>query len=195
MFSFLEYRDISEEIFTAPRTYRNLNRLHNHLGADVDDLSETPAWIDLLLRPDGEWNRHALGYILGEFNKLSLIQNFARSQTTDSTFRHFSLHPLVRDWIQFCWRQSRYECLIQATMVVKNCLKGLTLSLQAKEQIRRHMNACQTNVEEFIKARECTPPMMDFLNASIKWPSTDDGYRIRDQETLITVINHQDQYL
>ena len=62
--------------------------------------AKKPEWM-AILSSEGRWDIHKLENVLVEFNKLSLIQ--MKQHAMDQQL--FSIHPVVRDWIQL--RQSR----------------------------------------------------------------------------------------
>ncbi|KAH0556059.1 hypothetical protein GP486_006002 [Trichoglossum hirsutum] len=141
LFALLHYGNISEQLF----------QVYYELCAPV----KASEWMELFIGNSGNWNSYMFEDFLAELRKLSLVQDFAR-ESDDSC--HFSLHPLVSDCIKLRTDgQILQECILQVIMIVKNfldtCYDGrghFDLSLQAKQEVLLHMNACEENIREFL---------------------------------------------
>jgi Cdc6-like AAA superfamily ATPase len=142
MFAFLDFRDISDEIFIVARNSDNFNASASPL--------KTPTWPRYFYGTDETWNREKLDRTLQELAKRSLIQNFRRSET--DRFLHFSLHPLVSDWVKLRLSLDvRRECFQQAVKLAEGCCTAfisnqLMLSLQAELQLSQHLSALESNL-------------------------------------------------
>ncbi|KAL8729858.1 MAG: hypothetical protein Q9181_004854 [Wetmoreana brouardii] len=141
MLSFLDFRSISQEIFKVPRslaTSLNVNRL------------ETPKWLHLILKGDGDWDLLKLEDLLTDFKDLSLIQLTAPGLGA----LQFSLHPLVSEWVKYrADPETRTQCLYEAILIVKLCLEAklhlptkVLLSVEAEQEVFRHQFSCMENL-------------------------------------------------
>jgi hypothetical protein len=146
MLSFLDFRDISQEIFKIPRRLAVIPA-----GA----ASEPPKWLKLLLTNNGEWDWSKLEDLFLDFKELSLLQ---LSPLGPRGFR-LSMHPLVSEWIKHRANlETKRECLLQAIAIVNMCLrvKLLTvkrplLSAETEQQFFRHQLSCTENLRELQK--------------------------------------------
>ena len=141
MFAFLDFSDISDEIFITATNTRN---------SDASALPLiTPTWTKYFYSRDGTLKRTRLDVTLQELAKRSLIQNFKLSETDN--FRHFSLHPLVSDWVELrLGLDVRRECFQQAMRLAEDCCiaflsNRLVLSLQGELQLWRHLSVLESN--------------------------------------------------
>ena len=143
MLSFLDSQNISEEIFKVPRSLVN---------PAVENTLETPNWLQLLLKTNGEWDLLKLEDLLTDFKDLSLLQLFASKSGT----LHLSLHPLVSEWVKYrADLETKQQCLDEAILIVEMCLKSKVqsatkplLSVEAEQQIYRHQVSCIENLQE-----------------------------------------------
>lgn len=141
IFAFLDSRDISDEIFiTAANT-------HNSSACALPLI--TPKWIRCFYSRDWAQNRAKLEVTLQELAKRALIRNLRRSETDN--FRHFSLHPLVSDWVKLrLGLDVRRECFQQAVRLAEGCCiaflsNQLVLSLQGELQLLLHLSVLESN--------------------------------------------------
>jgi tetratricopeptide (TPR) repeat protein len=94
LFAFFNHRKISENLF---ENYSSSELLAGQ--------SSSPSWVQIFAESNGEWSSDLFEGVIVSFHDLSLIETFWRE--SDLSF-HFSLHPLVKDWIQI--RQGKREC-------------------------------------------------------------------------------------
>ncbi|KAI9855255.1 MAG: hypothetical protein M1813_000488 [Trichoglossum hirsutum] len=143
LFSFLHYGSISEDLF---RVYHKSETQENTLE-----------WMELFTGDGGNWDSFMFGDVLAELRDLSLVQDFARES---DCFCHFSLHPLISDWVKLrASGQIRQKCILRAIMIIKEFLEAhydgqlhFDLSLQTKQELLLHMGACERNIEELLNS-------------------------------------------
>ena len=141
MLSFLDFRSISQEIFKVPRSL---------LFPMDDNALETPKWLHSLLKASGEWDLLKLEDLLTDFKDLSLLQ---LSASKPGALR-LSLHPLISEWVKYrADLETRRQCLYEAILIVKMCLKttNLLLSVEVQQQVLRHQYSCMENLRELQK--------------------------------------------
>jgi tetratricopeptide (TPR) repeat protein len=96
-------------------------------------------WIPLLLTKE-KWDIDKLGDMLGEFQKLSLIQSFKRHKDECA----FSIHPLISDWMKHRRPTVAPSKIIQITKLLSiflNAFEIAGLPLEIKQEIARHIDA------------------------------------------------------
>lgn len=143
MLSFLDFRNISKEIFMVPRS------LVSSMNVDTQEI---PGWLKILLKADGRWDLTKLEDLLTDFRSLSLIELTATSQGS----LRLSLHPLVSEWIKYrADLVTRRQCLFEATQIVNTCLEAKAgvaarsiLSVEVEQQIFQHQSSCMQYIRE-----------------------------------------------
>ncbi|KAN0082002.1 hypothetical protein V8E54_003300 [Elaphomyces granulatus] len=119
--SFLDPYQISERYFRVYNTVNNSN------------------WMELL-RNSGKWDTDKLGDLLGEFQRLSLIQSFERREDGHV----FSMHPLICDWMKFRKDTDATLKVIELTNMLGAFLGTHDvnyLPLEVNQETTRHANA------------------------------------------------------
>lgn len=146
MLSFLDFRDISQEIFSVPR---RLTIIPAEISVD------TPEWLQNLLAENGNWNWSKLEDLFHDFRDLSLL----RLTNLGTGALRLSMHPLVSEWIKYrADLKSKSECLLQAIVIVTMCLRAQRLALESalsiatEKQLFRHKSSCMENLQELQKA-------------------------------------------
>jgi len=146
MLSFLDFRNISQEIFKIPRRLAI---------ASVEHAVDPPKWLRLLLNETGEWDWSKLEDLFLDFRDLSLIQLLPLGPGT----LRLSMHPLVSEWIKHrADSNTKRECLLQAIAIVNMCLHSRLLaverpllSAETEQQFFRHKFSCTENLRELQK--------------------------------------------
>ena len=100
-----------------------------------------PDWM-ALMSSEGTWDIDKLGGVLAEFDKLSLIQT--QEHAIDEQL--FSIHPVVRDWIQLRKsREVRQRFAQELIITLRSYLKGIDsneLSLETNQETLLHIDSC-----------------------------------------------------
>ncbi|MCJ1356254.1 MAG: hypothetical protein MMC33_006248 [Icmadophila ericetorum] len=151
--AFLDSSNISEELFQG--------------YAQHGDFAEAPVWLNLFMT-NGEWDTYSFQDVMVGLMSLNLIQSI---QTTSNGMR-FSLHPLIKDWLQLREsksrsrsskglekasvdevKETRSQNTIQAVKItadfihVRN-INALTFS--TRQEILGHIDTCLENVQQFM---------------------------------------------
>ena len=110
---------------------------------------EQAKWIQLFTS-DGAWDQYKYEDIITELSDLSLLQRVS----TESTVLHFSLHPLVADWLRLRTDQKgRKDFTVEATTILANYIGEQDqdgLSLEVKQYLLAHIDACLYNDQEYL---------------------------------------------
>ncbi|KAI9787479.1 MAG: hypothetical protein M1839_000008 [Geoglossum umbratile] len=143
LFAFLQYTNISEELFWVH---------HQHLISASEAL---PHWMEPLIGDSGGWDGYKFEDMLTDLRDLCLLQGVARA---NDKFCRFSLHPLVSDWIKLrtdC--VTREECILRVLSILQHFLEAchdggglFRLPLQTKQELLLHMDACEQNIKDFL---------------------------------------------
>ena len=105
-----------------------------------------PGWM-AILSSEGRWDIHKLEGVLAEFNKLSLIQ--LKEHAVDQQL--FSIHPVVRDWIQLRQSRERRRQFAQefietiSSYLAGSCLPGINivdLCLEEGQEAISQIDSC-----------------------------------------------------
>lgn len=140
LFAFFDNRDISEQLFAE-------------FSADYDQFPESARlliWLNVYTNASGQWESDRFVETLISLRELSLLQGFAREL---DGFYHFSLHPLIKDWISLRTDLSiNQENILMASAIMRGMLlKDLTLS--AKLSIVLHVTALEESNEELLNSQ------------------------------------------
>src|SRR5438034_457792 len=132
--AFLDSTNVGEDLFRS------------HLAST----DKSPQWMEHFISR-GIWDRYKYRDILVGLRRLSLLQ----SLDIGSAKSHFSLHPLVTDWLRLRVDQkSREKYAIEATTVLKNYINTQyqdTIPLQIKLDMLSHVDICVQNDKEYLR--------------------------------------------
>ncbi|KAH0534126.1 hypothetical protein FGG08_007284, partial [Glutinoglossum americanum] len=132
--AFLDSTNVGEDLFKSHFTWTG----------------KPPQWVEHFLSR-GMWDKYKYQDTIVDLLSLSLLQ------TVDigSAESHFSLHPLITDWLKLRTDQKgRQEYTIEATMVLTNYIDALdqdTLPLQIKLDALSHVDVCLQNDREYLQ--------------------------------------------
>lgn len=204
VFAFLDFRNISEELFSAPLISIDEFFRHRQNYAN-DNLTQTLQGdrMEPILRADRSWDLFIFGDVLEELSRLSLSQISTRSSgpPPDSTasearkngsypglrsFRHFSLHPLVSDWIKLRF-DTQFECFLVALWVIASWVHWLTqadvgkysISLEGETKLLSHLTLLESGAGSFVDLNQ--------LDSPASWACS----RIRSLRTSLTDFRSQ----
>lgn len=116
-----------------------------------ESLPESPAWMDIFVDSDGDWDAYAYQDAVSCLEQLSLInyqdeiaQKLGGQDETETS--PISLHPLVRDWIQLRLspsnrRRHSIESMRILWVCVKAATKGDSWPLTMRQDILAHLDA------------------------------------------------------
>lgn len=125
-------------------------------GADVsslvyeifyDSADEPPPWMSVFATP-GSWDAYDYEDVIAELSKLSLLQQM----TTDNDECTFSLHPLIRDWVQLRIPQRRRtEYVVESAIVLASYVNKHipTSSLPTSRRILSYQDALIQSMSRF----------------------------------------------
>ena len=122
--------------------------------------AEKPKWMGIF-HSEGRWDSDKLGDVLAEFRKLSLLQvpNAAVAEHV------FSVHPVVRDWIQTRKsREIRQQLVKESIIMLTTYLQSVDfndLPLETKQETLLHVDSCVRHDR-------------DLLSGSSHWSFDDD---------------------
>lgn len=183
MLSFLDFRNISQDIFKVPR--------HLAFISAINDL-ECPQWLQLLLTSNGEWDWAKSEDLFHDFRDLSLVQLTSNGPGT----LRLSMHPLVSEWIKYrADLETKRQCLLQAIAIVNMCLRARLqaverpiLSAETEQQVFRHQFSCSQNLRE-LQEKDSTfltnmRPFLEFSNSVAREDSLE-SERILETTKLI----------
>ncbi|KAF4630008.1 hypothetical protein G7Y89_g8133 [Cudoniella acicularis] len=153
LFAFFDCKDISEDLFSA---YCKQAQVFDHyswpvqclipcLGAFYPDGQVLPGHNPTRERLDGQrqWNSDMFVEIINDLAQTSLVQSWSRGE---DGFCHFSLHPLVKDWIRLrTSEEMRQYCtlisgkILMAFLLDKYYQKSFKLSLSSQYAVLSHI--------------------------------------------------------
>ncbi|KAI9859482.1 MAG: hypothetical protein M1813_006624 [Trichoglossum hirsutum] len=111
--------------------------------------SENPGWMEIFCI-EGVWGKYEFQDVLAEFFNLSLVL----SLETGTTGAHFSLHPLIQDWLKLRINlQDRRTYVAEAISMLAafiNVQDAAKLTLQSKQLIVSHLDVSVQNDEKFL---------------------------------------------
>lgn len=120
---------------------------------------ESPKWMTIF-SSEGEWDSDKMGDVLAEFHKLSLLQ--LPEHAVDEQL--FSIHPVVRDWIQI--RKSRDVRQQFAQEFIT------TLDIYLSEFDHDDLSF-ETNQETLLHVDSCVEHDKELLSGTSKWSLED----------------------
>jgi tetratricopeptide (TPR) repeat protein len=151
--AFLNASDVGEDIFKFSFT-QGTERLDDECLEkegleDEHARSKHSKWTQLFTS-DGAWDQYKYEDIITELSNLSLLQRVA----TESTVLHFSLHPLVADWLRLRTKLKRQKAfMMEGTTILANYIDKQDrdgLSLEVKQYLLAHIDACLYNDQEYL---------------------------------------------
>jgi tetratricopeptide (TPR) repeat protein len=125
-------------------------------GADISSLvyevfydyaDEPPSWMSVFATP-GSWDAYDYEDVITELSRLSLLQQM----TTDNDECIFSLHPLIRDWVQLrIPQQKRTEYVVESAIVLASYVNKHipTNSLSTSRRILSYQDALVQSMSRF----------------------------------------------
>ncbi|KAI9776252.1 MAG: hypothetical protein M1839_000486 [Geoglossum umbratile] len=130
--------------FDATNVGEDLFRSH------LASTNKPPKWIKNFVSR-GLWDQYKYQDIIVELLNLSLLQNVDIGNERS----HFSLHPLVTDWLKLRTDQkSRQKYTMEATTILTNYIDAQdqrALPLQMKLDILSHVDVCLQNDREYLR--------------------------------------------
>ena len=137
LFAFFDCKNISENLFAAFASDRKLYEDSTGLSSSFK-----------LVRKDGEWDSDKFRNILANLAQSALLQTWTPSRDTSDNWCHFTLHPLIRDWILLRIDPKTFaQCYVIATLSISQLLNPcwnhdeFDLDLFSKGSIQSHIGA------------------------------------------------------
>ncbi|RDL39896.1 uncharacterized protein BP5553_04236 [Venustampulla echinocandica] len=138
-------------LLTLSAFFSNRHISENIFRAHFEGHDPRPGWMHIF-ETDGKYDTYKYEDIIAELSNLSLLNSDASEEDA-----HFSLHPLVRDWIQLRMAlEERGGYAIEATHYLTSNIRA---ELNAKERsvprtrhILSHIDACYENCKRHIKS-------------------------------------------
>ncbi|KAI9856990.1 MAG: hypothetical protein M1824_005022 [Vezdaea acicularis] len=99
-----------------------------------------------------KWNSELYWDLLRELQQLSLLES--STPKLGSAGAQFSLHPLIRDWLQLRKVTDRQEFTKEAIKLITILLDSdliSTADLERKQEILAHIDTCVSNDKQFLK--------------------------------------------
>lgn len=100
-------------------------------------------------RPEDQWDTDRFWDLLTKIHNLSLVQNIEK----DTQGASFSLHPLVRDWLQHRGQSTNYRqyiaeafAILESTAAISN-RNHASISMDQRAALISHIDACMLNDE------------------------------------------------
>lgn len=182
LFAFFDYKEISEQIF---KSFANSPKL------PVKGAAGPGHSLRLLIDEKGAWNGDKFVSVLIDLTQASLLQTWSRDA---DGFCHFSLHPLVKDWILIRTEpQALKSYYIVAANIIAEFLRinwnyyDFKFSLPVLDLILSHIDAHMEN-KDFAKTEGIPSQFDDFslLHESEIWFSRvlDRGGRAKEAKDL-----------
>ncbi|KAH0566241.1 hypothetical protein GP486_000362 [Trichoglossum hirsutum] len=144
-------RDLITHILTLFAFFDNLNITEDLFRVSFEPPVSNPDWLKPLIS-GGEWDSFKFGDITSELQKLSLL----RILSLESGRMRFSLHPLIRDWVQLrIPLLERQKYTIAAIEMLTQTIEATPKekhSLEVKREILAHLDACLENDKAFLDA-------------------------------------------
>lgn len=164
LIAFFDCKDISEKLFKS---------FIDSPKFSVKGKSGPGHSLSLLVDRNGRWDKHKFESILIDLTQTSLLQTWSR----DSDECHFSLHPLVKDWILLrTSSETFWSYYVLAASIVADILRinydyyDIKLTLADLDSILSHIDAYMEN-RDLMKAGEDSAIDRDFadLHESESW--------------------------
>ncbi|KAH0541470.1 hypothetical protein FGG08_004080 [Glutinoglossum americanum] len=119
----------------------------------IDSRGERPSWMDLFVC-EGTWEAFRFQDLIVGLKNLSLIQTML--VTSDGL--KFSLHPLIKDWLQLRKSlQIRRELTFTAISMTASLIRDTdpeNLPLQTRQELLGHVDSCAENTQQYMKTDE-----------------------------------------
>jgi ankyrin repeat protein/tetratricopeptide (TPR) repeat protein len=149
-----EGQDI-ERLLTLSAFFDN-HSLHSDIFKACVDLEEGfPQWIGCMYT-DGAWDEYKFQDIIADLLSLSLIQSMDLSSRGVS----FTLHPLVRDWIQYRLSEKEYgqyaHQAVEALGVAVEQVNLDSITPATRKLVIANMDACINNARQILSLDEHT---------------------------------------
>ena len=106
---------------------------------------------------DDEWSANQFWDIIFNLDNLSLLQSI--SPAANDQGASFSLHPVIRDWLQLrLMKQDRREYTQEAILILVCCIKAYrdrsSISLEERTALTTHMDVSMSNDDIFSKSQD-----------------------------------------
>jgi tetratricopeptide (TPR) repeat protein len=194
LFSFFNGKDISEQLFKSFCANPKMPRI---------DSIDPGHGLALMLDSKGRWERDKFVSILIDLTQNSLLQTW--NQASDG-FCHFSIHPLVRDWVilrndlKVFWKYYVLASVILGHLVeISYSLDDFKLSFAEKESLLSHIDTRHEDVD--LAQADCgTSPCYNFgdLQESEFWFATlfySSGRKLEAAATISKVVAWRERVL
>ena len=104
----------------------------------------------------GSWNARRFWDVLVSLEELSLLQSISPGMGQEGA--NFSLHPLIRDWLQLrLGALERADYVLEAILVLVCCAQaydGLLTSLGERTALITHMDVSLSNEDQFLEPQD-----------------------------------------
>ena len=135
------------------------------------------------------WSSVKFWDMLSKFDDLSLIQTLERH----SDEAVFSLHPLIRDWLQLREEEDSRQRMIEESVAVVVASVRLndpqTMSLERKTSLLAHVDACVLNDECFTEEHQLGHDIQNCGNAHLLARFYVDQGRYEAAEKLLSIVS------
>ncbi|KAJ5182844.1 hypothetical protein N7492_000460 [Penicillium capsulatum] len=173
-----EYDPASVQHFlTVAGFFNNLDIRMEMFQAFYERIDEPPGWMRIFAGSKNAWNQYAYQDVASNLSRLSLLQlheshdDCGDWEQREESFCCFSIHPLVRDWIQLRLSSAeRRQYIIETVAILKSYIESGGQDsddwpLQVKREVLLHLEAClesqMTNLEDW--AATCYDKLHDGL--------------------------------
>ena len=109
--------------------------------------NDSPHWLTPFMTND-HWDRLKFEEVIAELVKLSLLQQSEAPWESQKDCIHFSLHPMIRDWIQLrVARHDRHRFVMEVIMILDSYIAqyGKVSSPSITQEILAHQDVCVYN--------------------------------------------------
>lgn len=162
LFAFFDCKDISEQLF---KTFSKSSKLpEKGSGAPGHSLR-------FFLDDQGDWASEKFVDVLIDLTSTSLLQTWSR----DPDGCHFSIHPLVKDWILMRTEAAAFaQYCLMGSLVLSNFLEvhdnynDFTFSLSTRQTMMSHLDVYLEN-KELLKPDATDKNILDSFHESEFW--------------------------
>ena len=135
----------------------------------------------------GSWDPRRFWDVLVSSEELSLLQSISPGMGQEGA--HFSLHPLIRDWLQLRLKaKERADYVHESILVLECCARayhGLPISLVERTALITHMDVSLSNEEQFLEPQDRLGHQIASCNAASWFASAyEERGRYRTSEDL-----------